>query len=351
MIRILIVDDSISVRELLYRYFSDQEDMEVAGMAVTGAEAIEKVHKLKPDIVTMDIHLPDMDGFQVTRRIMEESPLPIVIISSVASPDDSDDGFRALDSGALTLIDKPRLCDSDFEDNMNDIIHTVRLMSEVKVVRRRIKKNLINSGPVLSGRSGIKDSTPKENIEAVCIGTSTGGPQALKAVLGALPENYPLPILVVQHMSKGFLEGMVSWLDNVIPLKVKAADAGETVRGGFVYFAPEEKHMRVNSDLTVSFSSGSASDGIIPSVSVLFASAARNLGHRAAGIIMTGMGRDGAAELLEMRKAGAYTIAQNKESCTVYGMPGEAVKLGAAIDILPLEEISGELLNFAGIKS
>lgn len=354
MIRILIVDDSVSVRELLFRYFSDQEDMEVVGMAATGKKALEMVQSCQPDVVTMDIHLPDIDGFKVTRRIMENSPLPIVIISSVVSPSDSDSGFRALDSGALTMLDKPSLSDPSFEDRMNEIIYTVRLMSEVKVVRRRGKSSDSGSGRVQRQLSSVDPVLPygnKENIKLICIGVSTGGPQALKKILSSLPASYPIPIVVIQHMSKGFLDGMVSWLDNTINLSVKAAVAGEAANSGTVYFAPEDKHLLISSDLTLSYSLPKFSDGIIPSVGVTFSSAAKNLRSKAVGIIMTGMGRDGAAELLEMRKAGAYTVAQNKESCIVFGMPGEAVRLGAAVDVLSLEAISEELLNLAELCS
>lgn len=351
MIRVLIVDDSVSVRELLFRLISEQKDMEIVGMAATGAEALNMVRKLKPDVVTMDISLPDMDGFKVTRRIMEEFPLPIVIISSVASPLDSDSGFRALDSGALTLMDKPRLNDPCFDKNMNEIIHTLRLMSEVKVVRRRVKKD--KADDIIINNQISREYQPSSNrgtYKVICIGVSTGGPQALKKILTSLPESFSIPILIVQHMSKGFLDGMITWLDSMTPLKVKVADSGEKVQGGTVYFAPEEMHMHINTDLKISFSKTKTSDGIMPSVGELFSSAARNIGADAVGVIMTGMGRDGAAGLLEMREAGAYTIAQDKESSIVFGMPGEAVKLGAAGKVFSLDAITFELLNFVSDK-
>lgn len=348
MIRVLIVDDSASVRELLSGFISDQEDMEVAGMATSGAEALAMVKKLRPDVVTMDIHLPDMDGFRVTRRIMEEYPLPIVIISSVVSSSDAEAGFRALDCGALILMDKPAFNDPDFKESMDDIIHTVRLMSEVRVVRRRARVEF--PSPARSGDRGMEDSlSGVGGIKVVCIGVSTGGPQALKKVFEVLPESFPVPILVVQHMSKGFLEGMVNWLDSVVPLKVKTAVSGEKVRAGTIYFAPEDKHMLINPDMVISLSSSGPEEGIRPSAGVLFSSVARNIGSGTIGLIMTGMGRDGAAGLLEMRESGGYTIAQDRESSIVFGMPGEAVRIGAARKVLPLESISMELLNKVGL--
>ncbi|WP_027721362.1 chemotaxis-specific protein-glutamate methyltransferase CheB [Maridesulfovibrio zosterae] len=343
MIKVLIVDDSKSVCELFKEMFNREDDFEVVGCAEDGASALRMVKDLAPDVVTMDVNLPDFDGFTVTRSIMEESPVPIVIVSAVYSSSDAELGFRLLDTGALSFHDKPALNSDDFYGQMAEIIMSARLMSEVRVVRRkgRLKKdNCIK----------ISEDTAFEGLhnypkEVICIGASTGGPQAVKAILMSLPVGFPAPIIVIQHMSSGFTAGMVNWLIDNTGHNIKIAEHGEIIRPGVVYFGPEEYHLEVSADRKVVLSESPAVNGIRPTVSALFDSVARNIGRLAVAVLLTGMGRDGADELLKIRRSGGHTIAQNRETSIVFGMPGEAVRIGAAVQVLPLEKIGPELVN------
>lgn len=344
MIKVLIVDDSASVRELFTEMFRREADFEVVGCAEDGASALSMVKELSPDVVTMDVNLPDYDGFTVTRRIMEECPVPIVIISAVYSSSDAELGFRLLDTGALAFHDKPALNSSDFSDRMSEIVMSVRLMSEVRVVRRksRFSRGREEQPSTLSLGAPLKDGSTGK---VVCIGASTGGPHAIKQILMSLPIGLSAPVLVVQHMSGGFTEGMVNWLKYSTGHNIKIAEHGETLSSGVIYFGPEDSHLEITAKREVCLKDGPAVNGIRPTVSALFEAAARNLGKAVIGVLLTGMGRDGATELLQIRRGGGHTIAQDRETSIVFGMPGEAVKIGAAIQILPLNRIGEEIVS------
>ncbi|WP_321404587.1 chemotaxis-specific protein-glutamate methyltransferase CheB [Maridesulfovibrio sp.] len=351
MIKVLIVDDSASVRMLFAELFKREDDFEVVGCAEDGYSALRMVRDLKPDVVTMDVNLPDCDGFRVTRMIMEQNPVPIVVISAVYSASDAEIGFRLIDTGALAFHNKPALKSENFEEQMQEIILSVRLMSEVKVVRR---KSRYRSGTVPEPpASSSIDCLPMPSSckgKVICIGASTGGPQAIKCVLSSLPNNFPAPILIVQHMSEGFTDGLVNWLKNNTGHDVCVAAHGDVLKSGRVYFAPEGLHMEISAGLKIVLTAGPCVNEIRPSASVLFSSAARNLGSSVVGVLLTGMGRDGADGLLEIKNSGGYTIAQDKESSIVFGMPGEAVKIGAAKSILPINNIGAHLCRiFLGL--
>ena len=351
MIKVLIVDDSASVRTLFAEMFKREQDFEVVGCAEDGYSALRMVRELKPDVVTMDVNLPDCDGFRVTRMIMEENPVPIVIVSAIYRASDAEIGFRLIDTGALAFHNKPALKDENFEDQMQEIIVSARLMSEVRVVRRKtrfsskaIKDSVIPPKPV----SRPEPSSAKGKV--VSIGASTGGPQAIKQILMSVPQGFPAPILIVQHMSEGFTEGMVNWLKNNTGHDIRIATQDDELKPGVVYFAPEGVHMEVSAKRRIVLTDAPNVNGIKPSASILFNSIARNLGRSAVGVLLTGMGRDGADGLLEIRRNGGYTIAQDKESSIVFGMPGEAVKIGGAVSVLPLDSIGGELCRiFLGL--
>nr|WP_203545020.1 chemotaxis-specific protein-glutamate methyltransferase CheB [Desulfovibrio sp. JC010] len=347
----MIVDDSASVRTLFAEMFKREEDFEVVGCAEDGYSALRMVRELKPDVVTMDVNLPDCDGFRVTRMIMEENPVPIVIISAVYSASDAEIGFRLIDTGALAFHNKPALRSENFEEQMQEIIISVRLMSEVRVVRRKSRfrnETGLPCPPSVDRDCCVTPSSGRGKV--VCVGASTGGPQAIKQLLVSLPHEFPAPVLIVQHMSEGFTSGMVSWLKNHTGHDVRLAEHGDVLKSGIVYFAPEGSHMEVTAERKIVLTDAPSVSGIRPSASVLFLSAARNLGRSVVGVLLTGMGRDGADGLLEIRRNGGYTIAQDEESSIVFGMPGEAVKLGAAMSVLPIEKVGGHLKEiFFGI--
>ncbi len=345
MIKVLIVDDSASIRELFTEMFEREDDFEVVGCADDGASALDMVKEFSPDVVTMDVNLPDYDGFTVTRLIMEECPVPIVIISAVYSSSDAELGFRLLDTGALAFHDKPAINSSDFSDRMAEIVMSVRLMSEVRVVRRKSRFSRMANPPFAKFSSSISTSTDSTG-KVVCIGASTGGPQAVKQVLMSLPIDFCAPVLVIQHISGGFTEGMVNWLKDNTGHNIKIAEHGEKLTSGVVYFGPEGKHLEINGEREIRLTNSPPVNGIRPTVSALFESAAHNLGSSVVGVLLTGMGRDGADELLDIRRCGGHTIAQDQETSIVFGMPGEAVKIGAAIKILPIDRIGEEIVSY-----
>ncbi len=343
MIRVLVVDDSPVARRLLDYILSTDPNMRVVGFACDGEEAVEQTRRVKPDVITMDIRMPRADGFEATRKIMEIRPTPVVIVSASWNSDDVRSTCRVMEAGAVAAVCKPPgLGHPDYERLADELIQTVRLMSEVKVVTRRRPKvgHRRQRPPVVAGSDGVP-----RRIEAAAIGVSTGGPPVLQTILSALPRDFPIPILVVQHIARGFLVGMLEWLDKATPLTLRVASDGEPVKAGCVYFAPDGAHMGVNGSRRIALVDEPPEHGVRPSVSFLFRSVADAFGPRAVGVLLTGMGKDGAQELKRLRDLGAVTVAQDEESSVVFGMPGEAVKLGAAAHVLPPSEIARLLLT------
>ena len=339
MIKVLIVDDSIVVQEFLRHILASDPAIQVVGIANNGEEAIELVRQKKPDIITMDIHMPKMDGFETTRRIMETLPTPIVIVSAISRIKEAAYTFRLLEAGALTVVLRPPAFDTPGNKAaVEELIQTVKLMSEVKVVRRCISSNSCGR-PAAT----IKKPAAVSGIRLIAIGASAGGPQALQRLLSRLPRELPVPVLIVQHIAAGFVEGFADWLGGSILLPIHLAIRGEKPLPGHCYIAPDNFHMGVGPDLNIALSGGEPQNGSRPSVAYLFHSAAEVLGPHAVGVLLTGMGRDGAIGLKEMKDKGSATFVQNEESCVVFGMPGEAVKLEAATYILSPEEIADSL--------
>lgn len=344
--RVLIVEDSATVRQYLAHVIDSDPGLQVVGMAKDGVEGVKLAGLKRPDIVTMDIQMPRMDGYEATRRIMEECPVPIVIVTSNWDRDDVKNSFRAIDAGALATLEKPPgPGDPRSKALVAKLLQTIKTMSEVKVVRRFPRQNRQETP---QERSLIAASV-RQRVDVVAIGASTGGPPAIKGILSGLRPGFPLPILIVQHITAGFLEGMVQWLDKECWPSVKIGLDGELIRAGVVYFAPDGAHMGVSGNGRIVLSDGLPENGVRPSVSYLFRAVAAAYGEKGLGVLLTGMGKDGAVELAQMRDRGAVTIAQDKESCVVYGMPAEAVKLNGAAHVLPPEQITA-LLNSIGVS-
>lgn len=347
-IRVLIVDDSAVCREFLAHILGSDPQIVIAGAVRDGAAAFEAVATLHPDVITMDINMPGMNGYDVTRRIMESFPTPIIVVSAAEDAGDVEKGFRAMESGAVAVVPKPRGGESpDSAAQSQELIQMVKLMAEVKVVRRWSRK----PGPPAQG---LQAPPPRPSLvglsvrcEAILIGASTGGPLPIRTILSTLPPEFPAAVLVVQHIAAGFGAGFAEWLAGASRLPVHIAAEGELVAPGHVYIAPDEAHMGVREGPRIRLGHGEPENGLRPSVSHLFRSAAIVYGKRAVGILLSGMGRDGAEELKGLRDLGAVTFAQDQESCVVFGMPGEAVRLGGAMYTMPPEAIAAAVVSLA----
>lgn len=340
MIKVLIVEDSKVIQEFLVHILTADPSIQVVGIANNGEEAIEKVKQNRPDVITMDIHMPMMDGFEATRKIMETAPTPIVIVSASTSITEVASTFRAMEAGALAVILRPAgIGHPEHEAAIKELIRTVKLMSEVKVVKR--------SSSAAGRAYGQLPITPSPmrstEIRVVAIGASTGGPPALLKILSGLPKEFPFPVLIVQHIAPGFVKGFGEWLAGASHFPVRIASHGEQPLPGQAYLAPENFHMGIGIGTRIFLSDHAPENGLRPSVSYLFRSVAQVLEQAAVGVLLTGMGRDGARELKMMRDKGATTIAQDKESSVVHGMPGEAINLEAATYVLPPEGIANFL--------
>ena len=340
MIRVLIVDDSPTLRILIRRILESDPEIQVVGEAANGEEAIALCQKLNPDIITMDIQMPRMDGYEAIRHIMAEMPRPIVVLTTTKSDIRLGITYKAIENGALMVIGKPKgMPGIDPEADM--IISQIKAMADVKVVRRHRWSQM--GQPKMPEKAAMPRSARLQPLRLVTVGVSTGGPPALQVILSRLPADFSAPILVVQHISRNFISGLATWLNETTPLQVKVAQAGEKLKPGMVYLAPDEKHLTVTADGSVWLKNMSLVDGHCPSATVLFESAAAVNGPATAGVILTGMGSDGARGLKTLHDAGGYTIAQDEASCIIFGMPKEAISMGAVNEVLPLEMISDRL--------
>jgi two-component system chemotaxis response regulator CheB len=338
MIRVLVVDDSASARDLLVRLFQADAQFEVVGTAGDGEAGVALTARLRPDVITMDIHMPGLGGLAAIRRIMAETPTPIVAISASIEANDVGTALEALKAGAVSMVERPYgPGDPRHLPAARDLLTTVRLMATVPVVRRPVTRAQADdrTTPLASADSAIDGRRPV----AIALAASTGGPQAIQAVLQSIGHGLDVPLFIVQHITAGFAPGMVSWLSSTCPQAVKLAEQGEQPRGGTVYLAPQDHHLMLARRGTLVLSSAPPVRGFRPSASVLFESVAEYYGARAVGAILTGMGDDGAAGLGALRAAGAVTIAQDEATSVVYGMPAAAVALGAARYVLPLAAI------------
>lgn len=334
MIRVLVVEDSAVTREYLLYLLGQDPKLEVVGTAKDGMEAVEQAERLRPDVILMDVHMPRLNGFEATRLIMERAPTPIVIVSASFARDEVGMTFEALRAGALTVVEKPLGPDHPGQaESVAKLAEAVRLMAEVKVIRRWPRR----ARPVTAPPSVAQAD---QTIRIVAIGASTGGPAAISAILEALPAGLGAPILLVQHIAPGFTEGLVEWLAQGTGLEVRLAETDESVRAGTVYVAPERFQMGITKAGRIRLAQEPAEDGFCPSAGYLFEAVAEAYGPSAVGILLTGMGRDGAKGLLRLREAGAVTIAQDEETSVVFGMPGEAVRLGAPQYVLPPDRIA-----------
>ena len=338
-IRVLIVEDSAVVREFLLQIIAADPRLEVAGAVASAEEALPLLARLSPDVISLDIRLPGMQGVEATRRIMSERPTPIVVVSACSESDDLNLSMEALKAGALALVEKPAATTHrDYAALAERLCTQLAIMSEVKVVRQRRARAPLMDPP--------QPPRPARLVpyRMVAVAASTGGPAALMELLGGLGKDFPLPVLLVQHMTPGFLEGFGRWLAGVTPFRVQIVTDRQLIEPGTVYLAPAGRH------LVADCVSSWAEDGEPvwnqrPSGDVLFQSVARYAREASLGILLTGMGEDGARGLKEMRLAGGYTIAEHESTAAVYGMPAAGIRLGAACEALPLPAIAPRVLE------
>ncbi len=343
MIRVVIAEDSLTVRELLVEILESDPEIRVVGQAKNGAEAVDLATRLKPDLVTMDVHMPVMDGFEATKEIMVRAPAPIVLVSSSVSREDVELSFDAMRAGALMVVAKPDSPQSAvFDGRRAQFLAMVKAMSQVKVVRRWAPRTQVVTPPVGRRRA------PGAKVRLVAIAASTGGPAALQRILADLPRDFPVPILVVQHIATGFVAGLASWLSGSCNLRVEVAESGGPLRERSVLLAPDDRHLGVTADARVVVADAPPVNGFRPSGTYLFESAARAYGASVAAVILTGMGSDGVEGLKAVKAAGGQVLAQDEVTSVVYGMPREAVAAGVVDAVLPVDAVAARLVELAG---
>ncbi|MGD1902120.1 MAG: chemotaxis-specific protein-glutamate methyltransferase CheB [Geitlerinemataceae cyanobacterium] len=384
-IRVLLVEDAPVVLLLLERMLAAATDIKVVGTAANGKEALELIPQLDPQVICTDLHMPEMDGWELTDEIMNRFPRPILVLSASVQADETENVFRAFEAGAVDILPKPFAGMNDEREHLErELLSKIRVLAGVVVFSRHGTPVRTTSAPVsrlpfarpdsaITCQPASEPASPPDSKPApapdppptlqasvsptatdraqcpsrqiVTIGASTGGPQALSKIFKALPADFPAPILCTQHISHGFLAGLVDWLDADCALSVRVARAGERAEAGRIYFAPETAHLAIDRSGILRCVPGDPRDGHFPSVTVMFEAVARAFRDRATGVLLTGMGRDGASGLLEIAQNGGRTIAQDASSCVVFGMPKEAIALQAAQRVLPIDEIGEALVQ------
>lgn len=347
-VKVLIVDDSAFMRKIISDLLQSDPNIEVVGSARNGAEALEKIKICSPDVITMDIEMPVMNGIQCLERVMELHKIPVIMLSSLTI-EGADSTLKALDLGAVDFITKPTsIFNMENQSLKKDLIEKVRTASKIKICSSKTPIREILK-PVFAKKSENKDDTVK-NI--IAIGTSTGGPRALQSIIPSLPENIDASILVVQHMPPGFTKSLATRLNSISQISVKEAEDGEIIKKGTCYIAPGDYHMTASQNrgkFIISLNKNQPISGHRPSVDVMMNSVSFLRGVMRIGVILTGMGSDGADGISSIKKIGGYTIAQDENSSVVYGMPKVAISKGVIDKILPLDKISYEIINKVGV--
>lgn len=344
-IRVLVVEDSAVQQEMLLYLLEEVGHFDVVGTAVNGVEGVSQVERLHPDVVLMDCQMPEMDGIAATRTIMERCPTPVVVMTASLVREDVSITFDAVKSGALAVVGKPTALGAPDHDRLvEQLLRTLRLMSEVKVVRK---------WPVHQKERRFEDESRPPHCAArarmIALAGSTGAPAVFADILGLIGAKVSAPVLILQHMAEGFVDGFALWLRQKSGMTVCIAQDGVLTEAGCAYVAPDGFHLGVDEGGRIVLTADPAEDGFRPSATRLFKSLAHAFGPASMGVLLTGMGRDGAAGLLDLRRAGGITVAQSEESCIVFGMPREAIRLDAARYVLDPSSIARLVVSCAGI--
>jgi two-component system chemotaxis response regulator CheB len=337
MIDVLVVDDSPTARTLIAEVLRADPGIRVVGQARDGVEAVALTQQLRPHVITMDLRMPRMDGFEATKEIMMTAPTPIIIVTASMARREVEVAMHALRAGAVYVMPKPAgPASPDFDRWAGQFVTLVKAMAEVKVIRHWRPR------PAPAGRPAGR---PPTRAPLVAVAASTGGPAALERLFGDLPGDFPAPLLVVQHITRGFTAGLADWLNTVCDLHVKVAEHGEAPAPRTVHLAPDDRHLGVGGDGRIALSAAAPVGGFRPSGTFLFESVARAHGPAAVAVILTGMGEDGLAGLRAVRRAGGRILAQDERSSVVFGMPGAAVAAGLPDFVGPPEGIASQLLQ------
>jgi two-component system, chemotaxis family, protein-glutamate methylesterase/glutaminase len=354
-LKVLVIDDSALIRSVLKEIINNERDMEFVGAAPDPLVAREMIKALNPDVLTLDVEMPKMDGLDFLERLMRSRPMPVLMISTLTEQS-SEITFRALELGAVDFVSKPKLdIARGMEEAAIEITDKIRAVAQARVSKMHVElavQEKFSADAILPSVAGRYSSTEK----LIAIGASTGGTEAIKEVLTKLPADAP-GVLVTQHMPENFTKSFADRLNTLCKISVKEAENNERVLPGHAYIAPGHSHMllkRSGANYVIKLDQGPLVNRHRPSVDVLFRSVANVAGANAIGIILTGMGKDGVQGMLEMKQAGSYTIAQDEATCVVFGMPKEAIVAGGVCDVLPLQSIARrtmENLALAGVKN
>jgi len=337
-IRVLIAEDSVLVQKLLTKVLGEDPELEVVGVAKNGKIAVDMARQLKPDVITMDIRMPVMDGFQATRTIMAENPTPILVVSSSIRDTDLQISFNAIQAGALDIMEKPKgNLSKDYYEVGQDLIRKIKLVSEIRVFKHL-------SLQLQTGLFKTEQKMEKTRTRAVAVGASTGGPSALFQLLTSFGPDFPAPIFVTQHISEGFGRGCVEWIRRNARMPVQMAENRTLIHPGTAYFSPDDRIMTINSTKSLSVDSGKMARRASP-INSMMESVADVYGEGGIGVLLTGMGDDGARGMKKISTVGGRTIAQDEETSVVFGMPKAAIDLDAAEEVLPLEKIGGRIIS------
>jgi two-component system chemotaxis response regulator CheB len=347
-IKVLLVDDSPVALTILKRMLASCPEIEVVGTARNGQEALQLIPRLQPRVICTDYHMPVLNGLQFTREIMAKYPRPILVVS-VSAEEGSANVFNLLEAGALDIFPKPfGGLEAHSPEIARNLIQKIKILAGVRVFRRALPPTAPRAAALpLPKPTALKSKVP---LRLVVIGTSTGGPPALRTILSGLPASFSLPIVCVQHISEGFLPGLLEWLTSECRMRVRVAGAGEKPLPGIIYFPPEQHHLQFDQQGRFVTSQEPPVGGHRPSVSLTMRSAAASYGPEVLGILLTGMGKDGAEGLLDIARAGGITIAQDEASSVVFGMPKQAIELGAAKYVMSLTEVADALKKGIGTE-
>lgn len=350
-IKVLIVEDTLVGQGLLKGLLAEDPKFEVVGIAQNGQQAVDFVARYLPDVVSMDIYMPVMDGVEATRMIMRNTPVPIVIVSSFYSSSEVKMSFSILEAGALTILPRPfGPGHPQFAQTARNYRNTLKMMSEVRVIAKRRGTSVLTSHIARTPATLTPVDAALSSCKMIAIGASAGGPQAIQVILEGLPKGLPVPVLIVQHIDSHFAEGYCDWLNTTSNLPVHIARHGDLMLPGHAYLPPGDHHLGLQREGLISVTKGSPEKGLRPAVSFLFKHVNAIYGKNSICILLSGMGTDGAMELKMLRDTGAFTIAQDADSALVHGMPGEAIRIGGASSILSPEEIVSEIKKIVNLQ-